>query len=64
MRAISPQTRMNTGFLLFALHLPERRMFKELQANHSIVSAEVYQYEKDIVVLINGKYWLYEYADE
>ena len=24
-----PQTRMNTAFLLFALHLPERRMFNE-----------------------------------
>ena len=32
MRAISPQTRMNTGFLLFALHLPERRMFNEWYA--------------------------------
>lgn len=43
---------------------PSQKPTKELQANHSIVGAEVYQYEKDIVVLINGKYWLYEYADE
>ena len=38
---------------------------KNFQANHSIVGSKVYQYGDDIVVEINGKYWLYEnYADE
>lgn len=35
-----------------------------LQANHPIVGAEVYQYGSHIVVLINGKYWLYEALEE
>ena len=31
------------------------------QANqHSIVGAEIYQYGENIVVEIEGKYWLYE----
>ena len=33
---------------------------KNFQANHSIVGSKVYQYGDDIVVEINGKYWLYE----
>lgn len=33
---------------------------ENLQANTPIAGAEVYQYNSDIVVLINGKYWLYE----
>ena len=32
---------------------------EELQSNHDIIGAEVYQYEEDIVVLINEKYWVY-----
>lgn len=38
---------------------PSQKPNKELQANHSIVGAEVYQYESNIVVLINDRYWLY-----
>lgn len=34
---------------------------KNFQANHSIVGSAVYQYNNNIVVEINGKYWLYEY---
>lgn len=38
---------------------------KNFQANHSIVGSKVYQYGDDIVIEINGKYWLYEkYMDE
>lgn len=38
---------------------------KNFQANHSILGSKVYQYGDDIVVEINGKYWLYEnYTDE
>lgn len=38
---------------------------KNFQANHSIVGSKVYQYGDDIIVEINGKYWLYEnYTDE
>ena len=33
---------------------------KDFQANHPIVGSKVYQYGNDIVVEINGKYWLYE----
>ena len=33
---------------------------KHFQANHPIVGSKVYQYGNDIVVEINGKYWLYE----
>lgn len=33
---------------------------ENFQANHPIVGAEVYQYNEDIVIQINGKYWLYE----
>ena len=33
---------------------------KNFQANHPIVGAKVYQYGNDIVVEIEGKYWLYE----
>lgn len=33
---------------------------ENFQANHPIVGAEVYQYGKNIVVGIGGKYWLYE----
>jgi hypothetical protein len=33
---------------------------ENFQANHPIVGAEVYQYGDDIVVEIEGKYWLYE----
>lgn len=36
---------------------------KNFQANHPIVGAEIYQYGDDIVVLIDGKYWLYEAVD-
>ena len=34
---------------------------KNFQANHPIVGTKVYQYGDNIVVEINGKYWLYEY---
>ena len=37
---------------------------KNFQANHSIVGSEVYQYGDDIVVEINGKYWLYERLED
>lgn len=43
---------------------PSQKPSEELQANHGIVGAEVYQYGEHIVVLIDGKYWLYEYANE
>ncbi len=33
---------------------------KDFQAKHSIVGSKVFQYDSDIVVEINGKYWLYE----
>lgn len=33
---------------------------ENLQANTPIVGAEVYQYNSDIAVLIDGNYWLYE----
>ena len=33
---------------------------KNFQANHPIVGSKVYQFGDDIVVEINGKYWLYE----
>ncbi len=36
---------------------------QNFQANHPIVGAEIYQYGDDIVVLIDGKYWLYEAVD-
>ncbi len=38
---------------------------KNFQANYSIVGSKVYQYGNDIVIEINGKYWLYEnFTDE
>lgn len=40
--------------------LPKRNF----QANHPIVGAKVWQYGEDIVVLINGKYWLYESLED
>lgn len=43
---------------------PSQKPNEELQANHSIVGAEVYQYGDNVVVLINGKYWLYEYKEK
>ena len=36
---------------------------EDFQANHSIVGSEVYQYGNDIVIKINGKYWLYTYFE-
>lgn len=36
---------------------------ENFQANLHIVGAEVYQYNEDIVVQIDGKYWLYEVID-
>ena len=36
---------------------------ENFQANHPIVGAEVCQYGEDIVIFINGKYWLYEAMD-
>ena len=36
---------------------------EHLQANRSIIGSKVYQYGDDIVVEINGKYWLFEYFD-
>lgn len=33
------------------------------QANHPIVGAKVYQYGDSIVAAIDGRYWLYERAD-
>lgn len=36
---------------------------ENFQANTPIVGAEVYQYNEDIVVQINGEYWLYEALD-
>lgn len=32
---------------------------ENFQANHPIVGCEVYQYDENIVVKINGSYWLY-----
>ena len=40
--------------------LPKRNF----QANHPIVGAKVWQYGENIVVLINGKYWLYESLED
>lgn len=40
--------------------LPKRNF----QANHPIVGAKVWQYGENIVVLINGKYWLYECLED
>lgn len=37
---------------------------ENFQANHPIVGAKVWQYGEDIVILINGKYWLYERLEE
>lgn len=37
---------------------------ENFQANHSIVNAEVYQYGDDIVVKVDGKYWLYETVND
>ena len=37
---------------------------ENFQANHPIVGAKVYQYGNDIVVEIEGKYWLYEPIEE
>lgn len=36
---------------------------ENFQANHPIVGAEVYQYNENIVIQINGDYWLYETLD-
>ena len=36
---------------------------ESFQANHPIVGAEVYQYNENIVIQINGDYWLYEIFD-
>ena len=33
---------------------------KNFQANHAIIGSMVYEYGDDIVVVIKGKYWLYE----
>lgn len=33
---------------------------EDFQANHPIVGSKVYQFGDDIVIKINGKYWLYE----
>lgn len=33
---------------------------ENFQANHPIVGSEVYQYGNDMVVKVEGKYWLYE----
>lgn len=33
---------------------------ENFQANHSVVGSAIYQYNDNIVVEINGKYWLYE----
>ena len=32
---------------------------ENFQANHPIVGCEIYQYDENIVVKINGSYWLY-----
>ena len=32
---------------------------ENFQANHPVVGCEVYQYGEDIVLHINGAYWLY-----
>lgn len=32
---------------------------ENFQANHPIIGCEVYQYDENIVVKINGSYWLY-----
>ncbi len=37
---------------------------ENFQANHPIVGAGVYQYGDDIVVEIEGKYWLYEIIND
>lgn len=37
---------------------------ENFQANHSIVGSEVYRYGDDILIEINGKYWLYEKFSE
>lgn len=36
---------------------------ENFQANHPIVGAEVYQYNENIVIQIDGAYWLYETPD-
>lgn len=36
---------------------------ENFQANIPIVGAEVYQYNEDIVIQIDGKYWLYKILD-
>lgn len=43
---------------------PQQIPREELQANHNILGAEVYQYRDGVVVLINEKYWLYEKMPE
>lgn len=52
----SPQNTTNGMERLASESIPK----ENLQANTPIVGAEVYQYDSDIVVLINGKYWLYQ----
>ena len=43
----------------------DREPEENFQANDPIIGCEVYQYGEDIVVKINGKYWLYvEYGGE
>lgn len=37
---------------------------ENFQANTPIVGAEVYQYGDDVVIQINGEYWLYEIMDD
>ena len=37
---------------------------ENFQANHPIVGAKVYQYGNNIVVEIDGEYWLYEQCNE
>lgn len=34
---------------------------QDFQANHPVVGSKVYQYGEDIVLLIDNKYWLYEW---
>ena len=43
---------------------PLQKPNEDLQANHDIRCSRVYQYEENMVVLINGKYWLYEVFSE
>lgn len=37
---------------------------EDFQANSPIVGAEVYQYGDNVVILINGEYWLYEILED